>query len=55
MIGKEVADLIVDKARVTKEIFFTIYYTLTIAPKHEIDKTEHVHPVETVKSVQFWS
>lgn len=36
MIGKEVADLIADKGRVTKEIFFTIYYTLTIAPKHEM-------------------
>ena len=27
----------------------------SISNKKRIDKTEHVHPVETVKSVQFWS
>lgn len=36
MTGKEIGNLIMDKGSITKEIFYTIYYTLTIAPKHEM-------------------
>ena len=36
MTAKEIANLIEDKGSITKEIFYTIYYTLTIAPKHEM-------------------
>lgn len=36
MTGKEIGYLIMDKGSITKEIFYTIYYTLTIAPKHEM-------------------
>lgn len=36
MTGKEIAYQIADKGSVTKEIFHTIYYTLTIEPIHEM-------------------
>lgn len=36
MTGKEIAYLIADKGNVTKEIFHTIYYILTIEPINEM-------------------
>lgn len=34
MTGKEIANLIIEKGSVTREIFYTIYYTLTIENEH---------------------
>ena len=42
MTGKEVADLIVDKGSVTREIFYTIYYTLTIENEQEKLDTDFI-------------
>lgn len=42
MTGKEVADLIVDKGSVTREIFYTIYFTLTIEKEQEKLDTDFI-------------
>ena len=42
MTGIEVADLIVDKGSVTREIFYTIYYTLTIENEQEKLDTDFI-------------
>lgn len=42
MTGIEVAELIVDKGSVTREIFYTIYYTLTIENEQEKLDTDFI-------------
>ena len=42
MTAKEIANLIVDKGSVTREIFYTIYYTLTIENEQEKLDTDFI-------------
>ena len=35
MTGQEIANLLMEKGRVTNDVYYSIYYVLTLSPEHE--------------------